>query len=191
MALGFYFDANHCIGCRTCQVACKDRHDLHAVGVRPRKVESAEAGVYPDSKIFHVSVSCNHCENPACVANCPTGAMYKSEDGTVLHDANVCILCESCVASCPYQAPAHDEVNDIIVKCDACKDLRDAGMNPACVDACPMRVLEFGDLDELREKYGDVVSEVPSIAAASETNPNLAIKANEAILNPEFNPIVL
>lgn len=191
MALGFYFDSTHCIGCRTCQVACKDRHDLQSVGIRPRKVESAEAGSYPDSKIFHLSISCNHCEDPACVKSCPTAAMHKAEDGTVVHDDSKCVLCKNCMTVCPYAAPQHDEVKDMIVKCDSCKDLRDAGMNPTCVDACPMRALEFGDIDELRKKHGDTVEEVPSIAPAHYTHPSIAIKATDAMKRDDFNPVVL
>lgn len=191
MTLGFYFDATHCIGCRTCQVACKDRHDLQSVGIRPRKVESAEAGSYPDSKIFHVSISCNHCADPACVKGCPTAAMHKIEDGIVVHDDSKCVLCKNCMSVCPYAAPQFDEVKSVIVKCDSCKDLREAGMNPTCVDACPMRALDFGDIDELRVKYGDSVSEIPSIAPSDWTHPNIAIKPNDAAKSPDFNSIVM
>lgn len=191
MTQGFYFDATHCIGCRTCQVACKDRHDLQSVGIRPRKVESAEAGSYPDSKIFHVSISCNHCADPACVKGCPTAAMHKTEDGIVVHDDSKCVLCKNCMSVCPYAAPQFDEVKSVIVKCDSCKDLREAGMNPTCIDACPMRALDFGDIDELRAKYGDSVGEIPSIAPSDWTHPNIAIKPNDAAKSPDFNSIVM
>lgn len=191
MALGFYFDATHCIGCRTCQVACKDRHDLHSVGIRLRKVESAEAGSYPDSKIFHMSISCNHCEDPACVKSCPTTAMHKTEEGIVVHDDSKCVLCKNCMSVCPYAAPQHDEIKNMIVKCDSCKDLREAGMNPACVDSCPMRALEFGDIDELRRKHGDTVQEIPSISPARYTHPNIAIKATDAMKKDDYNHVVL
>lgn len=191
MALGFYFDATHCIGCRTCQVACKDRHDLHSVGIRLRKVESAEAGSYPDSKIFHMSISCNHCEDPACVRSCPTTAMHKTEEGIVVHDDSKCVLCKNCMSVCPYAAPQHDEIKNMIVKCDSCKDLREAGMNPACVDSCPMRALEFGDIDELRKKHGDTVQEIPSISPAHYTHPNIAIKATDAMKKDDYNHVVL
>ena len=192
MSLGFYFNQQRCIGCRTCQVACKDRHDLHEVGPRPRRVDSYECGTYPDVAVFHHVMSCNHCENPACTAACPTGAMYKSEDGIVLHDASICILCGSCIASCPYGAPQRDTVNDLIVKCDACKDLREAGMEPTCVAACPMRALDFGDLDELQAKYGtELVNELPYLPSASETDPNVLIDPAAGATREDFTAIVL
>lgn len=178
MALGFYVNMDHCIGCRTCQVACKDRHDLQTVGVRPRRVESYEAGAYPDVHVFHTSISCNHCEDPACVKSCPTGAMHRADDGTIVHDDSRCVLCKMCIVACPYGAPQHDTVKDMIVKCDSCKDLRDARHEPNCVAACPMRAIEFGDMDELRAKHGnDTKSELPVIAPAHYTHPNLLVKA--------------
>ena len=73
MSLGFYVNLQRCIGCKTCQVACKDRHDLQQAGPRPRRVGTFECGTYPDVDMFHLVVSCNHCERPACVAGCPPG----------------------------------------------------------------------------------------------------------------------
>ena len=72
-----------CTGCRTCQVACKDKNRLD-VGTLFREVKSYEVGSYPDVTFYHMTMSCNHCENPACVSACPVGAMYVAEDGTVL-----------------------------------------------------------------------------------------------------------
>ncbi len=86
MSLGFYVDLGSCIGCKTCQVACKDRRDIQVAGPRLRRVDTFECGTYPEVGLFHLNISCNHCESPACVANCPTGAMYKDADGTVQHD---------------------------------------------------------------------------------------------------------
>ena len=76
----FYFNMANCIGCRTCQIACKDVNDLE-VGTLFRHVDSFETGAYPSAVLYHYSSSCNHCEEPACVANCPTGAMYIDEEG--------------------------------------------------------------------------------------------------------------
>lgn len=177
--LGFYFDQTFCTGCRTCQVACKDKNRL-GVGTIFRKVTTYEIGDYPDVQTYHYTASCNHCENPACVAICPTGAMYKAEDGTVIHDDAMCIGCQSCVNACPYKVPQYVEEEGIVRKCDACAYLRAKGENPACVDACPMRVLKFGDLDELKAEYGeDLVSELPILPDASVTGPSVLIKAKE------------
>ncbi len=176
MSLGFYFDMNRCIGCRTCQVACKDRHDLQAVGPKTRRVTSYECGEFPNPSLYHLSISCNHCDDPACVKHCPTTSMHKNEEGVVVHDDSKCVQCRYCMMVCPYGAPQWDPAASIIVKCDSCADLRAAGKNPVCVDSCLTRALDFGDMDELRAKYGDdLVSEIPTIASAESTHPNLLL----------------
>ena len=101
MALGFYFDGNRCSGCKTCIIACKDFKEL-PVGINFRRVFSMETGTYPTAQAYHYSMACNHCETPACVVNCPSGAMHKGDDGTVQHDDEICIGCQTCVQSCPY-----------------------------------------------------------------------------------------
>ncbi len=192
MALGFYINIDSCIGCRTCQVACKDRHNIQVAGPRLRRVESYEAGTYPDGGVFHTTISCNHCENPACTAACPTGAMYKDEaTGVVLHDDDPCIRCKNCVNACPYGAPQFIEQDNLIVKCDTCMALRDAGKNTTCVDSCPMRAIEFGDIDELKAAHPDGVQELPCTPKASGTHPNLLIGTNDFALNETFNPVVI
>lgn len=193
MGLGFYFDSKRCIGCKACQVACKDRLNLQSAGPRPRRVSHFEVGTFPDVKLFHVSIGCNHCETPACTAACPLGAMFKSEDGAVLHDDDLCIECGACVKACPYGAPqVAEELGGLIIKCDSCKSLRDNGYNPVCVDACPMRALAFGDIDELRGQYGDdLVSELPCLPDEGETHPNLLIRAKDSALEDDYRTIRL
>ena len=101
---GFYFNQQMCIGCRTCQVACKDKNDLE-VGYLFRRVESFEVGEFPAPATFHYSGACNHCHTPACVEVCPAGATYiNEEDGTVQHDDEACIGCGYCFQVCPTQA---------------------------------------------------------------------------------------
>lgn len=118
--------------------------------------------------------------------------MYKDESGIVLHDDDVCIGCKTCMSSCPYDAPQFAEEKELIIKCDSCKALRDAGMNPVCVDACMSRALDFGDMDELRSKYGsDLVSEIPCIGGADVTAPNLLIKASTAAAGDDYQEILL
>lgn len=191
MSFGFYFDQTRCTGCRVCQIACKDRLGLESAGPLPRRVTSFETGTYPEAKLYHLSVGCNHCASPACVANCPTGAMFQDENGIVLHDDDVCIGCQTCMSACPYEAPQYAEDQNLIVKCDSCKALREAGMNPVCVDACMMRALDFGDVDELREKYGtDLVSELPALGSA-DTTPGLLVRAHSAAQATDFRQIIL
>jgi len=173
---GFYFDQTACIGCKTCQIACKDKND-NPIGVLFRQVHTFEGGKFPHPWVAFLSVSCNHCENPRCVQNCPTGASYKrAEDGLVVIDQDLCIGCQYCIWSCPYGARYFIEEKGIVGKCDGCLDLVSQGLNPACVDSCLMRVLEFGDLDELRQKHPD--SQVLSLAGVPDadlTGPSFLI----------------
>lgn len=192
MSLGFYVDLQRCIGCRTCQVACKDRRDLQSAGPRPRRVDSFECGTYPDVSLFHLALSCNHCDEPACVAGCPTAALHKADDGTVQYDADRCVVCRNCMTVCPYGTPQHDEDANLIAKCDACKALRDAGRNPVCVDACPMRAIEFGELDELHAAHGDdLTSELPVLPSADVTHPNLLLRPSAGALREDFREVTL
>ena len=180
--LGFYFDAEMCTGCKTCQVACKDKNRLD-IGTIFRKVTDYEVGDYPTATFYHLSIACNHCENPACVAACPTGAMYIADDGTVLHDDDMCIGCQTCVNICPYGQPKYLEEKGITGKCDSCYAIRKAGGNPVCVDACPLRALEFGDLDELRAKHADeeLVNALPVLPDPELTHPSLLIHPKESM----------
>lgn len=182
--MGFYFDQTACIGCKTCQVACRDKNALYNVGEIFRRVETVEVGTFPSVRYYGASISCNHCERPACVANCPSGAMYKDEDeGVVLHDDGMCIGCETCVSACPYGEPVYLEDEGIVRKCDSCVMLRKKGENPACVAACPMRALDFGDLVDLKQKYGtDLVSDFNGLPDSSQTTPSLLVKARDAAL---------
>ena len=95
----FYQNMNECTGCRCCQVACKDKNDLE-VGFLFRKVTDFEGNAFPDVWSASLSMGCNHCDSPACVANCPQGALYKEEKhGFVLQDHDLCIGCQTCVNS--------------------------------------------------------------------------------------------
>ena len=174
MSLGFYVDLASCIGCKTCQVACKDRRDIQVAGPRLRRVDTFECGTYPEVAMFHLNLSCNHCESPACVANCPTGAMYKDDDGTVQHDDEACIGCQTCVNSCPYGAPQFIEEDKIVQKCDTCRALREAGHAPVCVEACPARALDFGPVGDM-EKLGERAAIAP-FPRPEATVPNMFVK---------------
>lgn len=183
---GFYFDMTSCIGCRTCQIACKDKNNLE-VGIVFRKVTTFETGVYPEPGVYHYSSTCNHCENPKCVEGCPTGAMHIAEDGTVQHNADKCIGCQYCTWNCPYSVPQYSAKTGKVSKCDSCKDLRDKGENPACVDACVMRCLHWGDLDELSKTFGsDAVKDIEIMPASSITNPSVLIKPKSIAFDKNF-----
>ena len=188
MALGFWMNNKNCYGCKTCSIACKSEKQLDQ-GVLLRHVTEIKQD--DPRALSFLSLSCNHCDDPACVAGCPTGAMFKSDDGTVQHVDDCCVVCRNCMITCPYGAPQFDEDENMIVKCDACKALREDGRNPVCVDACPMRAIEFGDVDELRAKHGDAVSELPVLPSAATTQPNLLLHASPEAQRSDFNEVVL
>jgi anaerobic dimethyl sulfoxide reductase subunit B len=182
--LGFYFDANLCTGCKACQVACKDKWNLD-VGVTWRRVAEYAGGEWvrnPDGTYnqdvftYYTSVACNHCENPLCRDVCPANAITKRDDGIVLIDEDRCIGCRYCEWTCPYGAPQFNDDKGVMTKCNMCYDAVDADEKPTCVTACPSRALDFGTLEALREKYGEVVLEVAPLPEASITEPAMVIK---------------
>lgn len=172
---GFSYDMTICTGCKTCQIACNDRNDL-PVGTLFRQVHSFEGGKFPKPYVYYLSLSCNHCAAPKCVENCPTGALHKrAEDGIVLQDKEKCIGCKLCIWSCPYEAPKYLEKEGRVGKCDMCADLLAQGQNPACVDACLMRTLKYGDLEELKKELQGT-ADIIGLPASSITDPSLIIK---------------
>jgi anaerobic dimethyl sulfoxide reductase subunit B (iron-sulfur subunit) len=161
--LGFYVDLDSCTGCKACQIACKNKNSLD-VGVLWRRVVEARGGGWEkrgntwidDTFAFFMSLSCMHCRRPICEEVCPTRAVKKREDGVVFIDSDRCVGCSYCEMACPYGAPRFDEKMGVMTKCDFCKDNIDSARRPECVSACQMRVLEFGDIDDLRAKHGNV-----------------------------------
>jgi anaerobic dimethyl sulfoxide reductase subunit B (iron-sulfur subunit) len=105
---------------------------------------------------------------------CPASAISKREDGVVLIDKDLCIGCRYCEWACPYAAPQFNEEKGYMTKCDFCQDLQAKGQNPVCVDACVMRVLQFGELDELRAAHGNAASIEP-LPNADLTSPALVV----------------
>ena len=184
--LGFYFDATACNGCKACMVACKSKNNL-PVGINYRRVYqygggtwvqySGDATIMQPSNVFAypLSISCNHCETPACRDVCPAKAITKrAEDGIVQVDADKCIGCRYCEWTCPYGGPQFSEETGTMSKCDFCADLLDQGEQPFCTSACVMRALEFGDINELRARYGSEASIEP-LPPQSITSPALVI----------------
>jgi len=181
----FYVDSKHCSGCKTCQAACIDKNDLER-GVLWRRVYEINEGEWIKKEktwvnkiyAYNVSLSCNHCENPLCVQNCPTAAMQKTKGGIVTVDEDKCIGCRYCEWSCPYGAPKYNGKKGVMSKCNFCIDYLEEGKDPACVAACPMRVLEFGELKELQKKYG-VQNEIYPLPKSALTNPALVINPHK------------
>ncbi len=187
----FYFNAAACTGCKACQMACKDRHGLE-LGLLWRRVYEVAGGGWEKRGeawihgvvAYNVSMACNHCENPVCGLSCPVKAIWKRGDGIVMIDTDLCIGCRYCEWACPYNAIRFNAETNTVSKCHFCYDAIDFGEEPACVAACPQRALEFGDLSELRKKYGGVQGIFP-LPDPSQTDPALIITphkdADEAV----------
>jgi formate dehydrogenase iron-sulfur subunit len=204
---GFLTDTSICIGCKACEVACKEwnaipadwsegltgdsydntsalgantwRHvafieqpaappatppvDLGMPTLRPVDEAAGPEGAgsvdgKPDFRWLMSSDVCKHCTHAACLDVCPTGSLFRSEFGTVVVQDDICNGCGYCVPACPYgvierrTGPEGAKNVGIAQKCTLCYDRLDAGNTPACAQACPTESIQFGDVDELRER---------------------------------------
>lgn len=177
MALGFWMNNKNCYGCKTCSIACKSEKQLNE-GVLLRKVSC----IRQDSpvNVSFLSMSCNHCEDPACVKACPVEAYTKLDNGIVKQDHDKCIGCKMCIEACPYNAPCYDEEESKTYKCDMCYDRQQRGELPACVAACPGANIAVGEMEDLQKNHqADIVSD-----ENSGTKPNFVI-AVDPKLNKE------
>lgn len=180
--IAFFVDATRCINCKTCEVACKDFNDA-ALGRRMRKVRTFERGEFPNVFAYNVSMSCNHCESPACVKHCPAGAYSKREhDGIVVHDPERCIGCRYCTWVCPYGAPQYDPAEGRVRKCNLCVEEIDQGRSPVCVTSCPMRAIEIGPLSEIASRPGATIA-LPDLPDADLTKPSCRYRVRTEVAN--------
>ena len=196
MPLGFFFDNARCTGCRTCEMASIDYHDLE-VGRRYRRIIDFEGGattsasdgtVASDCFAYHISVACNHCANPACMGVCPTKAMHRTEWGLVAVDVRRCIGCGYCTIACPYHAPSIDPELKRSSKCDGCEARVVEGLAPVCVEACPLRALDFGEMEDLRAAHPECLQSIMPLPEARYTSPRLLIAASPAAMRARREP---
>jgi len=184
--LGFLVDSASCSGCKACQASCQDKHD-HGPGIRWRRVYEVSGGGWrregeawvSEVAAYNLSLACNHCQEPRCREACPAGAIRKDEDGVVLINREKCLGCRYCEWACPYGAPQFDPAGGVMTKCDFCADELAQGFPPVCVRACPMRALDFGQVEELRRTPGGT-ADVHPLPASSLTEPAVVIKPHRS-----------
>jgi DMSO reductase iron-sulfur subunit len=144
----FVLDLDRCTGCAACVVACTNENPV-SEGLSWRRIHSFNQQRLATAPVFHFSLACNHCFEPACLAGCPANAYSKdSSTGTVLLEQDKCIGCRYCSWVCPYEAPQFNPVTGLMEKCTFCSDRLGNGLEPACVVACPTDALRFEKVDE-------------------------------------------
>ena len=172
----FLTDSTLCIGCKACEVACKEWNGVgedgldwsgysydntRALGSRTwRHVKFVESAPQPglggnapglNSWSFSSDV-CKHCEQAGCLEACPTGALVRTEFGGVFLQPDVCNGCGYCVVSCPFGVVERDQGDGRAFKCTFCYDRQRAGLEPACAKTCPTESIRFGEIGELRRR---------------------------------------
>ncbi|MER7081423.1 formate dehydrogenase beta subunit [Saccharopolyspora kobensis] len=184
--VGFFTDTSVCIGCKACEVACKEWNLLPEDGMDLTGMSYDNTGALGATTWRHVafveqesavdlgmpgmggdqvrwlmsSDVCKHCTHAACLDVCPTGALIRTEHGTVLVQDDVCNGCGYCVPACPYGVIDIRPDTGGAAKCTMCQDRLGAGLMPACATACPTESIQYGPLDELRERAALRVSEL-------------------------------
>ena len=176
---GFFTDTSVCIGCKACEVACKEWNNLPAdnIGLTGesfdntgalsantwRHVSFIEGDVRQNGKPpgqggwLMMSDVCKHCHNPPCLEACPTGALFKTEFDTVVVQQDICNGCGYCIPACPFGVVALNPHDGKAHKCTLCYDRLKGGLEPACAKACPTESIQFGELSVLQERASERV----------------------------------
>ena len=141
--LTLMFYKKECMGCHSCEVACKQEHGL---GVGPRLVRVIEDA--PD----YFPIYCHHCPDAPCKKSCPVDAITRNESGIVLIDAELCIGCKECLEACPFGAMQYDTDLDIAIKCDLCIQRLKENQVPACSAVCPTGCIRWGDTRSVADR---------------------------------------
>ncbi|HKW78252.1 MAG TPA: 4Fe-4S dicluster domain-containing protein [Candidatus Limnocylindria bacterium] len=178
--VGFFTDTSICIGCKACEVACKEWNQLegdpitfrdsydntgqldaqnwrHVKFIESIPDTSAKGFVSQPTPIaggqawLMMSDVCKHCQQASCLEVCPTHAIVRTEFDTVLIQQSVCNGCRDCISACPYGVIGFNEKTGTATKCTMCYDRLQNGMQPACAKACPTESIKFGYLDDLQK----------------------------------------
>jgi formate dehydrogenase iron-sulfur subunit len=190
--MGFFTDTSVCIGCKACEVACKEWNAVPEDGLDLTGMSYDNTGELSATTWRHVefieqtvpaavpadllagggdaggdevrwlmaSNVCKHCTESACLDVCPTGALMRTEFGTVVVQDDICNGCGYCVSACPFGVIGRSQADGGAHKCTLCYDRIGDGLTPACAKACPTESIQFGPLDELRELAGQRVDDL-------------------------------
>ena len=180
--MGFFTDTSVCIGCKACEVACKEWNGVPSDGldflgtsydntgalradtwrhvafieqrapVAPAAPSDTDMGGNPGVRWLMSSDVCKHCTRAACLDVCPTGALFRTEFDTVVVQEDICNGCGYCVPACPFGVIDKRESDGRVWKCTLCYDRLKSDLVPACAKACPTESIQFGPLEELRER---------------------------------------
>ena len=183
--VGFFTDTSVCIGCKACEVACKEWNQVpedglnftgmsydntgglsadtwrhvafieqnKPLGLQEPHLQNRELADGPtDFRWLMSSDVCKHCTHAACLDVCPTGSLFRTEFDTVVVQEDICNGCGYCIPACPYGVIDQRKGDGRAWKCTLCYDRLGAGMEPACAKACPTDSIQFGPLDELRDR---------------------------------------
>ncbi len=202
MRYGFAIDTKRCVGCHTCSVGCRMENNLpkgvwwnRILTVGGNQMDMA-AGRFPNVSLSYLPMSCQHCDNPACVKVCPVGATYKDpETGVTRQDYDKCIGCRMCMAACPYtgvrsfnweepkynldfavgDADVEPHKKHVVEKCTMCWHRLAKGLQPQCMEVCIGRARTFGDLNDPNSKISQLVAsrEYFQLLPEKGTKPNV------------------
>ena len=185
--MGFFTDTSVCIGCKACEVACKEWNTVPEDGIALTGMSyDNSVGLGADTwrhvafieqrkpvadgqdqfRWLMASDVCKHCTHAACLDVCPTGALFRTEFGTVVVQQDVCNGCGYCIPACPYGVIDRRQDDGRAWKCTLCYDRLGAGLEPACAKACPTESIQFGPLDELRDRAAARVAQLHAAGVA-------------------------
>jgi formate dehydrogenase iron-sulfur subunit len=182
-AYGFFTDTSVCIGCKACEVACKEWNQLPGnepvfgdgfdntgsldsqnwrhVRLIDNVLDQAQTAGQGKAWLMMSDV-CKHCAKASCMEVCPTGAIIRTEFDSVFIQPSVCNGCRNCVAACPYDVIGMDETTNVAQKCTLCYDRLQGGLEPACAKACPTQSIQFGPISELHARAQQRVTDLHS-----------------------------